>query len=136
MIKIRNLLILIVCCIGSVLIDRTYISNKQIPNLTASIDGYYFEEYEYINTDKIHLNFVFYESQKDLIKQNSVSDDTRAFSSINLAKNTCTVHLVNPLNGYMPEEMGHEMYHCLFGNWHVKQDGQYIKDQIKTKDNK
>ena len=32
--------------------------------------------------------------------------------------NTCTIHIVKPAKDYMPEHIGHEIVHCIYGNWH------------------
>lgn len=32
----------------------------------------------------------------------------------------CVVHIVDPTVGYYPEFIGHEVMHCIFGDWHHK----------------
>ena len=42
--------------------------------------------------------------------------DIHAFAAIQ--GNTCTIHIIKPAKNYMPEHIGHEMVHCIYGNWH------------------
>jgi hypothetical protein len=39
-----------------------------------------------------------------------------AFSTVQ--GNTCTIHIVKPAKDYRPENIGHEIVHCIYGNWH------------------
>lgn len=33
--------------------------------------------------------------------------------------NTCYIHIVDPYNRYEPEIVGHEIHHCIYGQWHL-----------------
>jgi hypothetical protein len=45
-----------------------------------------------------------------------------AFAETNAIRNTCVVHIVDPAVHYNPAFLGHEITHCLYGNFHFKQD--------------
>lgn len=30
----------------------------------------------------------------------------------------CTIHVIDPVKSYRPEQLGHELTHCLYGEWH------------------
>ena len=36
----------------------------------------------------------------------------------------CTIHQIRPTVAYRPEEFGHELTHCLYGNFHPGRDEQ------------
>jgi hypothetical protein len=42
--------------------------------------------------------------------------DIHAFAAVQ--GNVCTIHIIKPAKDYMPEHIGHEMVHCIYGNWH------------------
>ena len=42
--------------------------------------------------------------------------DIHAFAAVQ--GNTCTIHIIKPAKDYMPEHIGHELVHCIYGNWH------------------
>ena len=46
------------------------------------------------------------------------SRQVHAFNIYNLDKNICTIHIIKPAKDYMPEHIGHELVHCIYGNWH------------------
>lgn len=43
------------------------------------------------------------------------------FSNFN--PRTCTIHIVDPAVRYKPTIMGHELNHCIYGDWHPGQNG-------------
>lgn len=47
------------------------------------------------------------------------SEELFGFSVIN---QICTIHIVRPSVAYHPEEYGHELTHCLYGEWHPHQN--------------
>lgn len=38
-----------------------------------------------------------------------------------ISSRTCTIYIVDPKLTYKPEHYGHELTHCLYGNWHPNQ---------------
>lgn len=89
----------------------------------AGKDGYVFEKPEYYNKD-IKVSVVYYPSLKDLqeyyASKTGHPKDIKAFTFIH--RNECEIHIVDPLVDYEPEFMGHEFYHCIYGNWHPIQE--------------
>jgi len=41
-----------------------------------------------------------------------------AFSARTESGSRCTIHTLDPAVRYEPAQVGHELYHCFFGNWH------------------
>ena len=42
-----------------------------------------------------------------------------AFSILELPEyDVCTIHMIDPDVSYEPEYVGHEMMHCIYGQWH------------------
>jgi hypothetical protein len=88
-------------------------------------DGYTFESIDMPNTGK-KITFVLYKSDHhfryEVKRRNLVPDRlVFGFSIINQEKNTCEVHIVDPAVRYDPEAVGHEITHCLYGNFHKSQ---------------
>jgi hypothetical protein len=94
--------------------------------LTAATnnDGYRFGKKEFT-----HLNFevvvVEHKSTKDLVdfaESKKIHTNPRkilkALSVINLEKNVCEIHIIDPDEEYMPAFIGHELAHCIYGRWH------------------
>lgn len=46
-----------------------------------------------------------------------------AYSTYNLARKTCTIRIIDPAHKYDPAFYGHELTHCLYGEWHPSQAG-------------
>jgi hypothetical protein len=92
---------------------------------SQSSDGYYFESVDMPNTHRqitiiTHPSLIDFsnEIQKRHIKRDG---EVFGFSVINPIKNSCEVHIVDPALRYKPEELGHEITHCLYGNFHRTQ---------------
>lgn len=41
-----------------------------------------------------------------------------AFSVWSPDNNRCKIYIIDPHTLYMPEQYGHELMHCAYGNWH------------------
>lgn len=90
-----------------------------------SADGYHFETTSVrIAPRKIEtvlypnlaaLNVAF----KNTNHRISETRQLMAFSVI--TKETCTIHMIDPKVRYMPEFLGHELTHCLYGEFHPSQ---------------
>lgn len=83
-------------------------------------DGYYFEGGNY--TNEVSVTLIFHKNREDL--QKSIDDpDVAAYTYTRKLKNgtLCEVHVVNPYKSYEPQYLGHEIFHCLFSNWHPSQ---------------
>ena len=87
-------------------------------------DGYVFGDKEFTQLD-VDLKVVYYDSIEELqleaqIKEFTFWKDILAFSEV--TDDYCEVHMVDPAVEYYPERLGHEITHCLHGNWHPRMD--------------
>jgi predicted small secreted protein len=90
-------------------------------------DGYTFEK----GTQRIAerpIKVVTYGSYADLRRayatfhegrQLSQNEELQAFSVIN---GVCTIHMIDPAVNYQPDFFGHELTHCLYGDFHPHQN--------------
>ena len=97
-------------------------------DITASTDGYEFLTKEFTQLD-VKLKVVYYDSIEELqleaqIKEFTFWSEILAFSEV--TDNYCEVHMVDPEVEYRPERLGHEITHCLHGNWHPRMDTMTI----------
>ena len=104
----------------------TSIAHSNQPNPGA--DGYEFLTKEFSQLD-IDLKVVYYDSIEELqleaqIKEFTFWKDILAFSEV--TDDYCEVHMVDPAVEYYPERLGHEITHCLHGNWHPRMDTMTI----------
>jgi hypothetical protein len=51
-----------------------------------------------------------------------LEDKEELFGFSEITSKTCVVHVVDPAVNYEPAELGHEVTHCLYGNFHPRQD--------------
>ncbi len=47
-----------------------------------------------------------------------ISADRDLFGFAVIDSKTCTIHAVDPAKSYKPEQLGHELAHCIYGDWH------------------
>lgn len=92
------------------------------PGPQKGADGYTFREKQFEKT-KVQINIVTYKSQVDLQRalgnRGGVDRQTVvAFSELRAPFDVCTIHMVDPKVKYQPEFVGHEMLHCVYGQWH------------------
>lgn len=85
-------------------------------------DGYIFHEKQF-EKSTVQINVVTYKSQADLQRAlgNRAGVDASnvvAFSVLRPPFDNCTIHMVDPAVSYQPEFVGHEMLHCVYGQWH------------------
>ena len=98
-------------------------------------DEYSFEKGSFTHTD-ITLKVVLVPNQLEMttllkersLKSNmvynniSVGKQVFAFSAFSPSNNTCTIYMIDPKVDYQPERIGHELVHCIYGDWHHHQD--------------
>lgn len=49
--------------------------------------------------------------------------DEKLFAFTRLTpQGVCTIYIVDPAVKYIPEDYGHELIHCVYGNFHASQD--------------
>jgi hypothetical protein len=92
------------------------------PSPKQGADGYTFGEKQY-EKSTVQINIVTYQSSADLQRAlgNRAGVDASnvvAFSVLRPPFDTCTIHMVDPAVAYQPEFVGHEMLHCVYGQWH------------------
>lgn len=90
-------------------------------------DGYYFEKETFVRQE-IEVSIVFVKDQDEmsalLAAHGRTAADGRevaAFSTYAVSENKCTIYMIDPRLSYQPEFIGHELTHCIFGNWHTVQ---------------
>ena len=101
-------------------------------------DGYEFpSSREIINDKTAQIRVVYLDSQRDLLikfKELDIDSNSRtrpdgedkdrklyAFSLVSKLGGVCTIYIVKPTKTYKPEILGHEVFHCLEGDWHNDQ---------------
>ena len=89
-------------------------------SVQKTTDGYRFE----VGADRVEapqVVFVLHASQRELVRTAPPGvrygrEGVEAWSV--LRGNQCIVHIVDPAVTYRPEFIGHEVTHCLYGQWH------------------
>lgn len=93
----------------------------------GSSDGYYFEK-DSKRIDR-QIKTVLYPNQAAIVaayetqtgkKRQLGNEELQAFSVI--GSQTCTIHMVDPAIKYQPDFIGHELTHCLYGDFHPSQN--------------
>jgi hypothetical protein len=92
----------------------------------TATDKYTFEKGTGRLRPERQITVVTHPSLDDLRKEKratgavAANRDLMAYSIISQTK--CTVHIVDPAVKYMPEFIGHEITHCLYGEFHPTQN--------------
>lgn len=95
-------------------------------NNYSPADGYFFEQFQFTKTN-MAISFVLYPNHRAVqiagIKNGiKVQDgyELEAFSFWTTSKSgySCQVHIVDPRIKYDPATLGHEVTHCIFGEFH------------------
>jgi hypothetical protein len=90
-----------------------------------SLDGYSFET-EQFEHRTVTVTFVPLEKQTDLRALSEIAGlhprqgQVKGFT-INGA-GSCTIYMMDPKVAYEPEFLGHELAHCIYGNFHPQKD--------------
>lgn len=86
-------------------------------------DNYLFESAPFTKLD-INVKVVYYQSFEELavahgdIKR---AGTLMAFAIPNNGKGQCEIHMMDPKKVYYPQYVGHELLHCIHGNFHPNQ---------------
>jgi hypothetical protein len=90
-------------------------------------DGYYFEKETLTRTD-LALHVVLVKDQAEMTqllkehgRQPVAGNEVAAFSTYSPVEPRCTIYMIDPKLSYQPEFIGHELVHCVYGNWHTVQ---------------
>jgi hypothetical protein len=90
-------------------------------------DGYTFGTPTFVHNE-LDVTIVSLPSRQEVIKQyveitnpkttteRAKATEIKAFSV--LSSDGCTIYIVDPAVSYKPEAMGHELAHCIYGEWH------------------
>lgn len=89
---------------------------------SKGLDGYYFQKKEYENLTPI-VEFVLLKNQQEYEKRLKEEFGVRwekisAFSYWNPEIGKCTIFIKDPDWDYEPHMIGHEVAHCIWGEWH------------------
>lgn len=135
---LKSILIAMFLMAGTLFVDRVFLvpeygslTKKKEPEIVQlqlkvkGADGYTFDQPEY-QRESVNVVLVLHESRKDLqetrekIEKNDIDKYVMAWSE--LKKTTCTIHVLDPNVKYEPMYIGHELFHCVYGQWHSKED--------------
>ena len=89
------------------------------PAAAQASDGYKFLGNPPALRYEFSTKVVEYNSRQDLLdafKSFGGHSEVHAFSTFD--GKVCTVHIIKPANKYLPEHIGHELMHCVYGKWH------------------
>ncbi len=94
-----------------------------IANNPQATDGYIFESKQFTNQD-VRVRMVYYDDLSELqleaeIREFENSESIMAFAFSD--RKYCEIHAMDPEIEYKPERYGHELMHCIHGNWHHDQ---------------
>lgn len=81
----------------------------------------------------IHDNFVDLQREHNQITGSTPEEAQHivAFSQYN--NQNCIIHIVEPEKLYVPEFYGHEIMHCVYGDWHPGQNGNLDDEEGFTR---
>jgi len=92
------------------------------PAYAQASDGYKFLGDPPALRHEFTTEVVEYNSRRELeeasIKFGLGHLEVHAFSTFNKNTNVCTIHIIKPSFRYLPEHIGHELIHCVYGKWH------------------
>lgn len=98
------------------------------PRQTKGKDNYTFEmsQYEYYNFPIQIITYKTFNDLKESAEKYGVvlegRDKLMAFSVLTANGTKCTMHIIDPHVKYMPEYIGHELTHCVYGQFHPTQN--------------
>lgn len=88
-------------------------------------DGYQFEGKEVPTRQNVVLNVVEYGSKLQITKAGKkeygiIAGALDGFNGYSPYRNECTIHVMDPSIRYDPATIGHEVTHCVWGEFHPK----------------
>jgi hypothetical protein len=97
-------------------------------------DGYRFEDKEYEKTT-VNIEFVIIENEKQFNEiKNQYAPNVQglqAFGRLFPSENKCIIYIKDPSWEYVPEFIGHEVAHCIWGRWHQKRNASEEKKNLR-----
>jgi len=94
-----------------------------IANNPAATDGYIFEGKQFTNQD-VRVRMVYYDDLSELQLEADIrgfTDSKHIMAFAEADRKYCEIHTMDPEIEYKPERYGHELMHCIHGNWHFDQ---------------
>jgi hypothetical protein len=101
-------------------------------------DGFEFERKE-TNLGELNVKMNYWKSVEDITKQWNIDNPNMqavgkwqimGFTSYD-GKGNCTINVVDPAIVYMPSTLGHEMFHCIHGDFHPNQPKELVDEWSK-----
>lgn len=91
-------------------------------------DGYTFGTKQF-ERDQVNVVVHTYKSREEFVASAKArgiknADQVAAYSVLRPPFDTCTIHMIDPAVSYDPEFIGHELAHCLYGQWHTDNDSR------------
>lgn len=88
-------------------------------------DGYKFEKETFLRTE-FPVEIILFPTEQALQtafkartgSTHNAAKNVAAFAVIRKADPTCTIYMLDPKTNYQPEFIGHELVHCIYGEWH------------------
>ena len=92
-------------------------------------DGYRFAK-KSIELKEVRIKIVTYKSKAQLEKAILQYTKDAKYGAVRTSKveafsilqspdfEVCTIHMIDPAISHKPEYVGHELLHCLYGEWH------------------
>lgn len=87
-------------------------------------DGYYFEQETFVR-HQFSVDIVIAKDQEELNELARVHGikiaegrEAGAFARLEMSRPHCTIYTIDPREIYIPEFLGHELTHCMYGSWH------------------
>lgn len=108
--------------IRRLLIGAAVLASAVVATASPSLDGYTFEQAQFQHLT-VRVQFVPIKTEAEMARLAgsfgvpSKGGIVKAFS-VRRADETCVIYAEDPTVQYEPEFIGHELAHCLFGNFH------------------
>ena len=99
-------------------------SCKPVPKTGA--DGYTFGQKQYVKTS-VQVNIVEFKTRQSFNKElarRGLTEDVVAFTALKPPFDKCTIYMMDPSVEYVPEFIGHELLHCVYGQWHTNNNSK------------
>jgi len=107
------------------------------PSPKKGADDYAFESKEFEKT-QLAIDFIVLKDQKEFDQAARMYapgvEGLEAFSVIQPDTTYCKVFIKDPKWKYVPEFIGHEVAHCIWGRWHPKRDAKDASQGYRPKD--
>lgn len=87
-------------------------------------DGYHFEQGDF-ERNEIEVTMIQYDNRADFERSakrlGAYTEGLEAFGEVGISDPWCRIHIMRVSQHYEPEWLGHEVTHCIYGQWHRNQ---------------